>query len=87
MVSDDEILYAYHQMTEKEGVFGEPASAAPLAGLLKLKKQGKDFSGKKIVCVVTGNGLKDADIALRDVPGFTRVAPTQDAVKAVLGWK
>jgi threonine synthase len=73
-------------MTEKEGVFGEPASAAPLAGLLKLKKKGVDFSGQKIVCVVTGNGLKDADIALRDAPGFTRVAPTEDAVKAVLGW-
>ncbi len=87
MVSDDEILYAYHQMTQKEGVFGEPASAAPLAGLLKLKKKGMDFSGKKIVCVVTGNGLKDADIALRDAPAFTRVAPTEDAVKAVLGWK
>jgi threonine synthase len=87
MVSDDEILYAYHQMTQKEGVFGEPASCAPYAGLLKLKKQGKDFSGKKIVCVVTGNGLKDADIALRDAPAFTRVAPTEAAVKAVLGWK
>jgi threonine synthase len=87
MVSDDEILYAYHQMTKKEGVFGEPASAAPLAGLLKLKKKGMDFSGKRIVCVVTGNGLKDADIALRDAPAFTRVAPTEDAVKAVLGWK
>jgi threonine synthase len=87
MVSDEEILHAYHQMTSKEGVFGEPASCAPLAGLLKLKKQGVDFSGKKIVCVVTGNGLKDADVALKDAPAFARVAPTEAAVKAVLGWK
>jgi threonine synthase len=58
-----------------------------LAGLLKLKKQGMDFSGKKIVCVVTGIGLKDADIVLRDTPAFARVAPTEEAVKSVLGWK
>jgi threonine synthase len=87
MVSDDEILHAYYEMTKKEGIFGEPASASPLAGLLKLKKQGMDFSGKKIVCVVTGIGLKDADIVLRDTPAFARVAPTEDAVKSVLGWK
>jgi threonine synthase len=86
MVSDDEILFAYHQMTQKEGVFGEPASAAPLAGLLKLKKKGMDFAGKKIVCVVTGNGLKDADTALKDAPAFARVAPTEAAVKGALGW-
>ena len=86
MVSDDEILHAYHEMTQKEGIFGEPASASPLAGLLKLKKQGMDFSGKKIVCVVTGNGLKDVDIVLRDAPAFVRVAPTEAAVKSVLGW-
>jgi threonine synthase len=87
MVSDDEILHAYYEMTKKEGIFGEPASASPLAGLLKLKKQGMDFSGKKIVCVVTGIGLKDADIVLRDTPAFARVAPTEEAVKSVLGWK
>ena len=86
MVSDDEILNAYHLMTKKEGVFGEPASCAPLAGLLKLKKQGWDFSGKKIVCVVTGNGLKDADIALKDAGSFARVSPTEEAVLEVLGW-
>jgi threonine synthase len=86
MVSDDEILFAYHQLAQKEGIFGEPASAAPLAGLLKLKQQGTDFSGKKIVCVVTGIGLKETDLVLRDAPAFTRVAPTEIAVKAVLGW-
>jgi len=87
MVTDEEILKAYHLMATKEGVFGEPASAAPLAGLLKLKSQGWDFKGKKIVCIVTGNGLKDADIALKDVPPFTRISPTPEAVEKVLGWK
>jgi threonine synthase len=87
MVSDDEILSAYHKMTQQEGIFGETASAAPIAGLLKLKKKGMDFSGKKIVCVVTGNGLKETDIILRDASNFTKVAPTEAAVKSVLGWK
>jgi threonine synthase len=87
MVSDEEILKAYRLMTSKEGVFGEPASCAPLAGLLKLKKQGKDFSGKRIVCIVTGNGLKDADTALKDAPAFARIAPTPEAVEKVLGWR
>ena len=57
-VTDDEILAAYKLMAGKEGVFGEPASAAPLAGLLKRIKQGQSFKGKKIVCVVTGNGFE-----------------------------
>jgi len=86
MVSDDEILAAYHMMAEKEGVFGEPASATPLAGLLKLSKQGQNFSDKKIVCVVTGNGLKDADTALKGAGGFVKVPSTQEAVLEALGW-
>ncbi|MBN1644245.1 MAG: threonine synthase, partial [Dehalococcoidales bacterium] len=87
MVSDDEILAAYHLMAEKEGIFGEPASATPLAGLLKLKRQGKDFSGKKIVCIVTGNGLKDADTALKGAGNFIKVPATEKAVLETLGWK
>jgi threonine synthase len=86
MVSDDEILEAYHLMATKEGVFGEPASAASLAGLLKLRRQGHAFSGKRIVCVITGNGLKDADIALKNAGKFTRISPSLEAVKEVLGW-
>jgi len=87
MVTDEEIMQAYRLMTGREGIFGAPASAAPLAGLLKLKRQGWDFTGKKIVCIVTGSGLKDADAALKDVPPFTRIAPTAAAVEKVLGWK
>jgi len=87
MVSDTEILNAYHLMATREGVFGEPASAASLAGLLKLSKQGYDFSGKRIVCIITGNGLKDADIALKDAGQFTKVLPTLEAVERVLSWR
>jgi len=57
-VTDAEIINAYRLMAIKEGIFGEPASAASLAGLIKLSKN-EDFSGKRIVCIVTGTGLKD----------------------------
>jgi len=65
MVSDQEIMAAYKLMTSMGGIFGEPASCASLAGLLKLKSQGYDFKGKKIVCIITGNGLKDPDNAIK----------------------
>ena len=57
-VTDEEIINAYRLMAIKEGIFGEPASAASLAGLIKLSKK-ENFSGKRIVCIVTGTGLKD----------------------------
>jgi threonine synthase len=50
-VTDDEILNAYKLMASKEGVFGEPGSAASLAGLIKMVKQGMKFSGKKVLPV------------------------------------
>ena len=48
----------------KEGVFCEPASAASIAGVLKLRKQNKLTEGSTIVCVLTGHGLKDPDNAI-----------------------
>jgi threonine synthase len=87
MVSDAEILNAYHLMATKEGIFGEPASAASLAGLLKISRQEHDFSSKRIICIVTGTGLKDADIALKDAGQFTKISPVLEAVERVLGWR
>ncbi len=86
MVSDEQILEAYHMMAEKVGIFGEPASSAPLAGLLKLKRSGTDFSGKKIVCIVTGNGLKDPDTAIKDFQGIMRMPADLNEVEKKLGW-
>jgi threonine synthase len=68
MVSDDEILQAYHYLASKEAVFVEPASAASVAGLIKMREAGKVEPGMKIVCTVTGNGLKDPQWALKDAP-------------------
>ena len=62
-MSDEEILSAYRLVAEFEGIFCEPASAACVAGLLKQADNGIDFSEKIIVCVLTGNGLKDPDVA------------------------
>jgi threonine synthase len=85
-VSDEEILRAQRLMASKAGVFGEPASAAPLAGLLKLAAAGTDFSGQRIVCVVTGNGLKDSDVVLKDTGSFLDLPADRAAIERGLGW-
>jgi len=87
MVTDDEILEAYHIMAEKGGIFGEPASAASLAGLIKMNRMGFDFSQKRVVCVVTGSGLKDADTAIKGFSGkFIEVAAELHAMEKALGF-
>ena len=63
MVSDDDIIEAYHLMAKRDGIFCEPASAASVAGLMKRARQGESFEGKRVVCIITGSGLKDPDIA------------------------
>ena len=60
-VTDDEIIDAYKLAATREGIFCEPASAASLAGLIKMTAKG-NFSDKRIVCIFTGTGLKDPDI-------------------------
>lgn len=62
-VTDAEILDAYRLLASEEGIFCEPASAASVAGLLKVKEQVP--SGATVVCVLTGNGLKDPDTAIK----------------------
>mgnify|MGYP001275468798 CR=1 FL=1 len=80
-VTDDEILDAYQLLAKSEGVFCEPASAASLAGIIKLKKAGKLQEGAKVACVLTGNGLKDPNIALKLVGEEPRTVPaTREAV-------
>ena len=86
MVSDDEILSAQRIMASEAGVFGEPASAAPLAGLIKLTSQGKKFTGKVIVCVVTGTGLKDTETALKKAPKILELPADIKVVEKTLGW-
>ena len=86
MVSDEEILAAQRLMATKGGIFGEPASAASLAGLVKLSRSGMDFSQKSVVCVVTGTGLKDIDTALKSAEPFLELPAELEAVEQALGW-
>ena len=64
MVSGEEILHAYRLLAKSEGVFAEPGSNASLAGVMKHVQSGKIKKGETVVAVLTGNGLKDPDIAI-----------------------
>lgn len=84
-VTDEEILEAYELTARAEGIFCEPASAASLAGIIKLRKAGKLPDGATITCVLTGNGLKDPNIALTLVAEEPRAVPaTRAAVMNII---
>ncbi len=80
-VSDDEILHAHRVLSSREGIFVEPASAASVAGLLKMAAAGRVPAGVTIVCTVTGHGLKDPQWALRNADG-SDIEPTRVTVDA-----
>lgn len=65
MVTDEEILKAYKMIATFEGIFCEPASAASVAGVIKLYKMGYFKKGSTVVCTLTGNGLKDPDTVFK----------------------
>jgi len=69
LVTDEEILKAYQLLAGGDGVFCEPASAASVAGVIKLNERGffKNFKGETIVCTLTGHGLKDPTNAMKCV--------------------
>lgn len=85
MVSDQEILGAQKIMASEAGIFGEPASAAPLAGLIKSTGKGLELSGKVVVCIVTGSGLKDTETALKGAPSFLELPADLEEVEKALG--
>ena len=68
MVSDEEIIAAYQRIAERVGVFCEPASAASVAGLVRLHQEGRFQPGDVVVCTLTGHGLKDAAFAIERAP-------------------
>lgn len=85
-VSDSEILEAYHLLAAKEGVFCEPASAASLAGVLKRARSGGFIGGERVVCTLTGHGLKDPDTVFRTSPPEIRVPARKEEVLSILGF-
>ncbi len=85
MVSDAEILAAYRLLAATEGVFVEPASAASVAGLLRAAAEGLVERGERVVCTVTGHGLKDPQRAIDEVAVGAPVAADLTAVANELG--
>lgn len=83
-VTDEEILEAYNMLACLEGVFCEPASAASVAGIIKLNKAGYFKPGQSIVCTLTGNGLKDPDTAMKGVTAPVTIDATEGAVRKAL---
>ena len=84
-VSDDEILAAYQMLARVEGIFCEPSSAASLAGLIKCIKSGRIESTSTVTCVLTGNGLKDPDTAMKlSGAKLTPVPPDPAALKEAM---
>ncbi len=80
-VSDEAILDAMRALARYAGVFAEPAGAAPFAALVKLTQQGLIEQDKRVVLMVTGNGLKDIDAASRAAGEPVRIDPDFEAVK------
>jgi len=83
-VTDQEILQAYAAVAATEGVFCEPASAASVAGVMKLIKQGGLREGETVVCTLTGHGLKDADTAISVSAQPKTVRATREDVARLL---
>jgi threonine synthase len=84
-VTDEQILSAYRLLAREEGVFGEPASAAGVAGLLRARANGQVPAGSVVVCTITGNGLKDPDTAVAGSPAPVTVPVDAAAAAAALG--
>jgi threonine synthase len=88
-VTDEEILGAYRALASEDGVFAEPASAASVAGVRKLARRGyfSGFRDRTVVCVLTGNGLKDPNTAVECFGRIGVVKPGLEDVVDALGLK
>jgi threonine synthase len=84
-VTDEQILAAYRLLAEQEGVFGEPASAAGVAGLLQARQNGQVQRGATVVCTITGNGLKDPATAVSSAPAPPTIAADAEVAAVALG--
>ncbi|MEE8261520.1 MAG: threonine synthase [Gammaproteobacteria bacterium] len=83
--TDEEILAAQKLLAEEEGIFCEPASAASLAGAMRDIRDGKIKESSTVVCTLTGHGLKDPDIAIRQsTTAVVRVDAKLSGVKAAI---
>jgi threonine synthase len=84
-VTDRQILAAYRLLAQREAVFGELASAAGVAGLLQACEDGQVAPGSRVVCTITGNGLKDPDWAVSAAPSPVTISADPAAAASALG--
>jgi threonine synthase len=84
-VTDTEILEAQRTLSRLEGLFVEPASASSIAGLKKLVENGEVDKDERIVCVTTGHGLKDPDVAVQMSEKPLEVDARVEAIERALG--
>ncbi len=85
-VTDEEILCAYKFLAQKEGLFVEPASAASVAGILKLKNSGYfEKQEGSIVCTLTGHGLKDPNLAIQNIKPPKTIDPNLKTILNEIG--
>lgn len=93
IVTDEQILAAQYWLASNEGIFVEPASAASIAGLMKCMSKERCGAcpmtaiaeGSRIVCTVTGHGLKDPDVAAKHISGISTVRAEKSAILSLLG--
>jgi threonine synthase len=83
-VTDEEIMDAYRKLAREEGIFAEPASAACVAGLLKLAREGLSLKGQAVVCIITGSGLKDPETAVGIQPELHKSPADLSAIEKVI---
>jgi len=83
-VSDAEILAAQRLLAQCEGIFVEPASAASIAGLIKLAETGLIEKDERIVCIATGHGLKDPEVVLRQFPKPVEIEADVNTIVSLL---
>ncbi|WP_066291446.1 threonine synthase [Bacillus sp. FJAT-29937] len=81
-VSDEEILYMYRKLASTEGIFAEPASCASLAGIYKQLRNGEIPQHSRVVAILTGNGLKDPNVAIECSPIKPIVLPNDEVAVA-----
>ncbi len=84
-VTDEQIMDAYSLLAEQEGIFGEPASAASVAGLAKYAAAHPEMKDRRVVCIITGNGLKDPDNATAQGLNVEEAPADLAAVQRLLG--
>jgi threonine synthase len=83
-LSDEEILAAQHDVIRFEGIFCEPASAAPVAGVRRLVREGRIGPEETVVCILTGHGLKDPDAVQAEEGTLTPVPADLGAIREAM---